>query len=710
MIVLSYRKLQLHLDMTHQILHKYCLTLILLCLSASTSLIAQDDVVREDTLEELTVNSRSAQRRLEEVQVGVEKIDIATMAKVPSIFGERDIIKNLQLLPGVKSESEASSGYQVRGGTSAQNLILLDGATIYNAGHLMGLFSTFYDGALNNASLYKGMVPAVFGGGTSSVFDINTRVGDMRQYHYGGSIGLLSASVSAEGPIQTDRSSFLFTARRSYLDLFLKMTKDYKNNTLNFYDTNLQFSFRLSHRDRLSLTFFRGRDNMGVEDLMDMNWGNTTANASWLHTFSDNHHANTQLTFSHFGSDVGIDMLDIYYTMKGFIKHLTLHHDQRWMPTQRMTLKYGWESTYLQLQSAEWDINLLHQREKRDAWTNAVWMQQEWKVADHLELSSGLRLQMHSVLGGAPYYHLDDEGNITHTDHPGSGHIVKTYTHLEPRFSANWQITPHQSIKIGYSRMTQDIHAIRGSSMSMPFDRYTMSSNLLKPEVADQVAAGWAGMTSGSDYDFSAEAYFKTIHNVYDYRDGKSFYSEIEIERLLLGGRGRAYGLELCAHKNKGKLTGWASYTLSWSENKIAGINNGEWYTASNDRRHDFCIIGILEGRRGWEFSAMWRYNTGQALTAPSSKYDINDRTYYYYAERNGYRAPASHRLDLSATHTKRLRHATRIWSFGIYNAYNRYNPYVIRFINDEDKPSGTTAQQTAMFGIVPSISYTLKY
>ncbi len=696
--------------MTFHNLHNNRLALILLCLSAYTDLIAQDNVVREDTLEEVTVMSRSAQRRLEEVQVGVEKIDIGTMAKVPTIFGERDIIKNLQLLPGVKSESEASSGYQVRGGTSAQNLILLDGATIYNAGHLMGLFSTFYDGALNNASLYKGMVPAAFGGGTSSVFDINTRVGDMRKYHFGGSIGLLSASVSAEGPIQTDRSSFLFTARRSYLDLFLKMTKDYKNNTLNFYDTNLQFSFRLSNHDRLSLTFFRGRDNMGVEDLMDMKWGNTTANADWLHTFSDNHHAHTQFTFSHFGSDVGIDMLDIYYTMKGFIKHLTLHHDQRWMPTRRMTFKYGLESTYLQLQSAEWDINLLHQREKRDAWSNAVWLHQEWKIADNLELSSGLRLSLHSVLGGAPYYHLDDEGNIIHTEQPSSGHIVKTYTHLEPRFSANWQITPRQSIKIGYSRMTQDIHAIRGSSMSMPFDRYTMSSNILKPEVADQVAAGWAGMTHNGDYDFSAEAYFKTIHNVYDYRDGKSFYSEIEIERLLLGGRGRAYGLELCAHKNKGKLTGWASYTLSWSENKIAGINNGDWYTASNDRRHDFCVIGILEGHRGWEFSAMWRYNTGQALTAPSSKYEVNGRTYYYYAERNGYRAPASHRLDLSATHTKRLRHATRIWSFGIYNAYNRYNPFVIRFVNDEDKPSGTTTKLTAMFGIVPSISYTLKY
>ncbi len=669
-----------------------------------------ENVAREDTLQGVTIMSRSAQRRLSEVQVGVERIDVGTMAKVPALFGERDIIKSLQLLPGVKSESEASSGYQVRGGTSAQNLILLDGATIYNAGHLMGLFSTFNDNALNNAALYKGMVPAYFGGATSSVFDVSTRVGDMSQYHFNASIGLLSANVSAEGPIQKEKSSFLFAGRRSYLDLFLKATKDYKDNTLNFYDANLQLAFRLSPHDRLSLSFFRGRDNMGVEDLMDMKWGNTTANASWLHTFNDRLYAHTQFTYSDFSDDVGIDMLNIYYTMKGFIRHLTFHHDQRWMPSKSVTLRYGVESTLLKLKSAEWDINLLHQREKRDAWTNAAWVNQEWKVSDKLDISAGLRLRLHTVLGGAPYYEIDDEGNITNTFHPDEGSVVKTYTDLEPRLSANLRLSPQHSLKLGYSRTTQDIHAIRAGSMSMPFDRYTMTSNLLKPEKADQVALGWTGITRESDYDFSAEAYYKWVRNVYDYRDGKSFYSEIEIERLLLGGKGRAYGLELCAHKNKGRLTGWLSYTLSWSENKIAGINNGEWYTASNDRRHDFCVIGIYQASPSWELSAMWRYNTGQALTAPSAKYEIDGRTFYYYAERNGYRAPASHRLDLSASHTKKWRRSTHIWSFGIYNAYNRYNPFVIRFENDDDKPSGTKARLTAMFGIVPSVSFTVKY
>ena len=668
-----------------------------------------DDVQRADTLQEVTVTSRSAQKRVQEVQIGVEKVDVATLAKVPSLFGEKDIIKSLQLLPGVKSESEASGGYQVRGGKAAQNLILLDGATVYNAGHLMGLFSTFNDDALMSGSLYKGLVPAQLGGGTASVFDISTRSGSLHDYHFGGTVGLLSAKVVAEGPIQEDRSSFLFAGRRSYLDLFLKATDDYKNNTLHFYDANLRLNFRFSRQDVLSLSFFRGRDNMGLEDLMRMEWGNTTATANWLHTFNDRLYANTQLVYSDFTSDVGIDMLSIYYTMKGYIRHATLRHQQQFS-TAEHRLVYGLESTFLQLQSAEWDINLLHQREKRNAWTNALWLNDEWRPNRHIELSAGLRLRLFSVLGGSPYYQLDGEGNILSTMNYASGKLVKTYTDVEPRLSVKWNISGLHSLKLGYSRTSQDIHAVSGSSMSMPFDRYTMTSNLVKPEEADQLALGWTGITRSGDYDFSAEAYYKNIRNVYDYRDGKSFHSEIEIERLLLGGKGRAYGLELCAHKNTGPLTGWVSYTLSWSENKIDGISGGRWYTASNDRRHDFSVVGIYQLSPSWELSGIWRYNTGQALTAPSAKYDIDGTTYYYYAERNGYRAPAYHRLDLSATYSKKKGHLTRIWSFGLYNAYCRYNPFTIRFKNDVKSSTGTIAEQTSLFGIIPSVSFSLKY
>lgn len=665
------------------------------------------DVMQGDTLQEVTITSRSTLKRIEEVQIGVEKIEVAKLAKMPSLFGEKDIIKGIQLLPGVKSESEASGGYQVRGGKAAQNLILLDGATVYNAGHLMGLFSTFNDDALMDASLYKGLVPAQLGGGTASVLDISTRSGSLTDYHFGGTVGLLSAKVVAEGPIKEGQSSFLVAGRRSYLDLFLKATDDYRNNTLHFYDINVRLNHRFSSKDMVSLSLFRGRDNMGLEDMMRMEWGNTTASANWLHTFNDHHYANTKLIYSDFVSDVGIDILNIYYTMRGYIRQATLRHQQM-LTAGNHRLCYGFESTYLQLQSAEWDINLLHQREKRNAWTNAVWLNDDWQVAKHFQLSAGLRLRLFSVLGNAPYYHLDANGNITDTFNPSG--FVKTYADVEPRLSAKWTVSKQHTIKFGYSRTSQDIHAVSGMSMSMPFDRYTMTSNIVKPEMADQVAVGWMGMTPQGDYDCSVEGYYKDIRNVYDYRDGKSFHSEIEIERLLLGGKGRAYGVEFCMHKNKGPLTGWVSYTLSWSQNKIEGINGGRWYTASNDRRHDLAIVGVYQLSPRWELSAVWRYNTGQALTAPSAKYDIDGTTYYYYNERNGYRAPAYHRLDLSANYTRQLNPGTVIWSFGLYNAYNRYNPFTIRFKNDDKSASGTICEQTSLFGIVPSVSFTLKY
>ena len=685
--------------------------LLLLALFIPITAVAQtEDVSREDTLREVTVTSRSAEKRISEVQIGVEKVEVATLAKVPALLGERDIVKSIQLLPGVKSEGEGSGGYQVRGGTSSQNLMLLDGATVYNAGHLMGLFSAFNDEALANASLYKGLVPAQLGGGTSSVFDIDTRSGDMQRYHFSGTMGLLSAKVMAEGPIRRDGSSFLFAGRRSYLDMFLKASKDYKDNTMNFYDMNVRLNFRLSPQDFLNLTFFRGRDNMGLDELLDMTWGNTTVTANWLHTFSDKLYANTMLAYTDFSNDVGIDMMNIHYTMAGYIRHLVLNHRQVWTPTKRHRVNYGLETDYTQLKSAEWDIDYLHQREKRNAWMNSLWVNDEWKLSNRLDLSAGLRLHLFTVLGGSPYYQIDRQGNITETMNPGSGEFVKTYTDVEPRVSLKWALSRRHSLKVGYSRTSQDIHAIRGSSASMPFDRYTMTSNIVSPERADQVAAGWTGITPTGDYDFSAEVYYKNIDNVYDYRDGKSFHSEIEIERLLLGGKGRAYGLELCAHKNEGRLTGWLSYTLAWSENKIEGINGGDWYTASNDRRHDIALVGMYQLSKRWELSAVWRYNTGQALTAPSAKYEVDGHTYYYYAERNGYRAPAYHRLDLSATYSREVGKTTQQWAFGLYNAYNRYNPYVITFENDDERPSGTKTVQTSLFGIIPSVSFTIKF
>ena len=661
-------------------------------------------------LDEVIVSSSSPQGRVAEAQIGVQKIDIAEMAKTPVLFGERDIIKSIQLLPGVKSEGDGSSGYQVRGGTSSQNLIQLDGATVYNAGHLMGIFSTFNDDALTNASLYKGQIPAQFGGGTSSVFDISTKTGAMNAFHVNGSIGLLSAKLNVEGPIVKDKLSFFAAARRSYIDLLLKGSKDFKDNVMNFYDLNAKLSWRISDGDMLSLSFFKGKDNMGMDDLMDMDWGNTSVALRWFHRFNDKLHAGTSLSWSDYSSDIGMEVLNTNHEMDGYIRQLTFKESLTWLPTDRHTVNIGLQSALISLKSAEWQINDLHEKEKRDAWENSIWINDEWKMTDRMTFMAGLRFNAFSVLGGSPYYSLDGDGNITETLDYGNGSFVKTHLTLEPRFSVHYRLGERHSLKAGFSRNSQNIHAIRNSSMSMPFDRYTMSSNLTEPQTANQISVGYIGLTADRKYELSVEGYYKRIDNVYDYRDGKSFNSEIEIERLLQGGKGRAYGAELCLRKNSGRLTGWIAYTLSWAENKIEGINNNRWYTAGNDRRHDLSIVAMYDLSRHWNFSATWKYNTGQALTAPSAKYEIGGDTYYYYAERNGYRAPAYHRLDFSFTHTKQVGRYTRQWSFGLYNAYNRYNPYIITFENDDTKPSGTKTVQYSLFGIIPSVSFNFKF
>ena len=661
-------------------------------------------------LDEVIVSSSSPQGRVAEAQIGVQKIDIAEMAKTPVLFGERDIIKSIQLLPGVKSEGDGSSGYQVRGGTSSQNLIQLDGATVYNAGHLMGIFSTFNDDALTNASLYKGQIPAQFGGGTSSVFDISTKTGAMDAFHVNGSIGLLSAKLNVEGPIVKDKLSFFAAARRSYIDLLLKGSKDFKDNVMNFYDLNAKLSWRISDGDMLSLSFFKGKDNMGMDDLMDMDWGNTSVALRWFHRFNDKLHAGTSLSWSDYSSDIGMEVLNTNHEMDGYIRQLTFKESLTWLPTDRHTVNIGLQSALISLKSAEWQINDLHEKEKRDAWENSIWINDEWKMTDRMTFMAGLRFNAFSVLGGSPYYSLDGDGNITETLDYGNGSFVKTHLTLEPRFSVHYRLGERHSLKAGFSRNSQNIHAIRNSSMSMPFDRYTMSSNLTEPQTANQISVGYIGLTADRKYELSVEGYYKRIDNVYDYRDGKSFNSEIEIERLLQGGKGRAYGAELCLRKNSGRLTGWIAYTLSWAENKIEGINNNRWYTAGNDRRHDLSIVAMYDLSRHWNFSATWKYNTGQALTAPSAKYEIGGDTYYYYAERNGYRAPAYHRLDFSFTHTKQVGRYTRQWSFGLYNAYNRYNPYIITFENDDTKPSGTKTVQYSLFGIIPSVSFNFKF
>ena len=641
-----------------------------------------DSTTKTDNLQEVVVvASHSASQRLNEIQIGVEKIDIKTLGQIPVLFGEKDIIKSLQMLPGVKSDGEGSCGFQVRGGTSAQNLVLVDNTPMFNTGHLVGLFSAFNDEALQTASLYKGQIPAKFGGATSAVLDITTKPGDMYDWHGGVSIGLLTSKFCIEGPIASDKASFLLTARRSYMDMFLAASPKYKDNTLNFYDVNFRTDYNLSSTSKLYLSFYHGRDNMAIDDLMEMHWGNTTLSSGWKLTANEYLRFNTTLAYSFYGSNMGYFVADKNYVFDAHIRQGIAREAIDWRPNSRHSVSLGAEAAYQDVLSAEWDCMALHEKNLRTRWDINAWVNDDWKICKALEVSAGIRY-----------------------DHFG------IYDNLEPRASMKINIGEQNSIKAGYTRTTQNIHAIRSSNTSMPMDRYTVSTSFVKPEKADQVSIGYFGMTKDETYDFSIEGYYKWVRGIYDFKDGKIYSSDIEIENLILGGKGRAYGMEFCAHKNNGILTGWLSYTLSWSENKIDGINNGNWYTANNDRRHDIKAVAMRKFGKKWNASAAFVFTSGQALTAPSAKYKVDGNTFFYYAERNGYRAPACHHLDISATRTKRTKKCEQQWTFGIYNIYNRENPYVITFTEDKDNSTGTSATQTALFGAIPFVAFSVKY
>ena len=677
----------------------------------SAMLALPPDTIRTEQIEEVIVTSTSARQRLQSVQAGAEPLQLKDLTAAPSLFGENDVMRALQLLPGVKSESDASSSFQVRGGTAAQNLILYDHAPVYNVGHLAGLFSAFNDDALGSATLYKGLLPAQYGGASSAVLDLTGRTGNKHDLHGGISIGLLSAKGTIEGPIAKDKASFLVTARRTYLDAFLKLTDDFRNNTLYFYDINAKFDWTIGQRDQLFLSFFTGYDRTALEDMIDIRWNNLASSLKWLHHFRGDSYAQTTLLYSGYKTDNGIDFLGMNLWFDGHIRQGSLRQDFH-IDLNKHQLDAGFLSTLMNVKSAEWQFVSNHEKEQRRAWENAVWVNGIFRFSDRLTASAGLRAVTFSSLGGSLYYDIEENGEIGWYYNYDKNQIVKTHFTLEPRASLNYQfsiLNSPFSIKAAYARTSQNIHALRNQNTSTPFDRYTLSSNIVKPEIADQVSLGLFAATPDQAYDISLEGYYRKVDHVLDYRDGKSFSSEIEIERLILPGEGKGYGAELAVRKNTGKLTGWLAYTLSWSKTRIPGVNGGRWYNANNDRRHDISIVAIYRLNNRWTFNGAWVFNTGQAFTAPSGKYQIEDNWVYYYAERNGYRAPDYHRLDISAVWTKSYRRSTHEWVFSIYNLYNRYNPFLINF-EDSENGARTRAVQYSLFGIVPSVTFNIKF
>ena len=662
------------------------------------------DSVTEHELGEVVVTGLSARGRIENPQLGAEKLELARLALAPSFAGENDILKSISLLPGVRSEADGGGGFEVRGGTAAQNLITLDGIPLYNPSHVMGIFSTFNDQAISRATLFKGPFPTIYGGATASVLDVALDAGEPDTYHAAGTIGILAAKLKASGPVVKDKLSFAVAARRSYVDAFLKMVPKYRNTVMNFYDVSAKVRYRPSVSHMLDASFFISHDNMAIHDVMGMYWGNLGAAINWIATASDRLDFTTTAAFDHFDPKMAMAVMEMNQEMKEFIRTYSLNEEARYRLTDNHTMDFGLRSALVQVKSGEWTANGAHEKEMRSLWENSLWINYEGHALPALEINGGVRINFNSVISSPRFHEFAAVGQPSPLFRP------KTYVDAEPRISLSYRLTPAHNLKAGFGLASQNLHAIRSSATSLPYDRYSLTSGEVKPERALQCGAGYAGMTPEGDFDWSAELYYKSLSNVYDYLDGRNSFSDISLQSIIRGGHGRSYGAELMFRKNTGRLTGWISYTISHTQTRIDDINGGKWYNASTDRRHDLTLTGIMRLSRRWQLSGTWIFSSGQPLTAPDVKYEISGVTCYYYSKRNSYVTPPTHRLDLAATYTHEGRKLTYQWAIGIYNAYCRYNPYFVYFQDAPTKPSGTRAVQQAMYGLIPSVSYTLKF
>lgn len=671
-------------------------------------------------LKEVTITESAGGRSLSSAQTSVERLTTKEIANIPVLFGEKDVLKAIQLLPGIKSAGDGNSGMFVRGGAADQNLILLDEAPVYNASHLLGFFSTFNSDAVKDITVYKGGMPAQYGGRLSSVLDIRMNDGNNQDFDVSGGVGLISAKLNVEGPIQKDKSSFLITGRRTYADMFLKLSDQYKDNSLYFYDVNAKVNYILGEKDRLYVSGYFGKDKLsasfGEGQGFGLDWGNATATLRWNHIFNNKLFSNTSFIFSNYNYKISIKMGAYDFNIFSQIQDFNLKEELQWYLNNKNTIKIGFNSIYHTIRPGEvtsGDESTLTstQLQKRYSWENAVYATNNWKALDNVNVSYGLRLSAFSILGKGDFYNVAPNGEVLDTMHYGNGDVVKTYLNLEPRIAASWQFNNSSSIKASYVRNTQNLHLISNSTSSSPTDKWLASTNIIKPEISDQVSVGYYKDFT-KNYELTVEAYYKTMQNQIDYRDGANIYSSNNaIESELLFGKGRSYGLEVLMKKKVGRLSGWVSYTLSKTEKQINGINNNEWYNARQDRTHDIAIVASYQLSKKWNLSANWVYYTGDAITFPAGKYQIDGETVYYYTQRNAYRMPAYHRLDLGVTcklkETKKWSHEL---SFSLYNAYGRENAYTIIFRDNKDDPSKTEAVKIALFKFIPSISYNFKF
>lgn len=687
------------------------------------------------TGKEVVITGERPDENLQNTSMGTFQMPVEKIKTIPVLFGEVDILKTIQLTPGVQSGGEGNSAFYVRGGGPDQNLVMLDEAVVYNASHLFGFFSIFNADALQNVELTKAGMPANYGGRLASVLDISMKDGNMKKYQVNGGIGLISSRLTVQGPIKKDTSSFIISARRTYADIvmkpFIKKTSPFRNSGYYFYDLNTKVNYRLSNKDRLYLSGYFGRDIFDIENSEDqfknsISWGNTTVTARWNHLFTQKLFANISLIFSDYQFEMGATQNLYEMKLLSGIKDYNAKLDFTYLPASSHVLKFGANYVYhiftpnnasakadgVELQLGD-DVKL-HSHEA------AIYLNDELDLGKKIKINAGLRGSFFAHVGPFDRYIKDSVTNlVVDTIHYKAGEMIKDYWHLEPRISARFTINAKSSIKASYTQNYQYIHLASPTTVSLPTDIWFPSTEIVKPQYGTQYSLGYYRNFSDNTIETSFEVYYKRMKNQIEYAEGALIEDNINnnTDNNFVFGTGQSYGFEVFLNKKIGSTTGWIGYTWAKTTRQFDDINSGDEFSAKYDRRHDISVVLTHQLTEQLVMSFVWVYSTGNTATMPVSRYIISGNIVNEYGPRNGFRMPAYHRGDFSLTwypkSKKKKRKIEESWNFSIYNFYNRRNPYFIYFNVSGDLLAGDVtiqAKQVSLFPFLPSITWNFKF
>lgn len=688
-----------------------------------------------EDLEEVIITDNIERLNIRSPEMSVNKLEIETIQKLPAVFGEVDVVRSLLLLPGVSNAGEGSSGFNVRGGAVDQNLILLDEATIYNASHLFGLFSVFNPDAIKNLKLYKGGIPAKYGGRVSSVLEIFQKDGNSKEFKANGGIGVISSRLLLEGPIVKDKGSFLVGGRSSYAHLFLKFTDN--PNVAYFYDLNTKLSYRFDPKNSLLISGYFGRDVFNINESFKNTYGNAVLNLRWNHVLSENVFTNLSVIYSDYYYGLTLDFVE--FNWNSGIKNMNLKYDFNHYLNDKFSFDYGLNSTYYEFNPGEIEpstessgINNFKLTEKY-AFETALYFSVEHKIIENLSAEYGLRYSSFLRLGQDQLNIYEDDNPINFNENFGiyeeatpislkelpKSKIEKSFSNLEPRLALAYSFNDYQSVKVSYNRMAQYLHLITNTSSPTPLDVWAPSGRYIEPQLLDQVAAGYFQNFRNEKFSLELEGFYKFIKNRLDYIDGANLIANNAIEQVILPGTARAYGLEFLLKKNTGRFTGWLAYTLSRSEQRTpgrtpveSGINKSRWYSTGYDKTHDVSVTGSYDLNKKWQLNTNFIFQTGLPTTYPTGQYRFENLTIPVFSPRNSNRLPTNHRLDISATYVPHKNPDSKFkssWNFGIYNVYNRMNALSLSFRKNDDT-GNNEAVRLSLFGIIPSVSYNFKF